>query len=279
MRIHLRPIGDPQTSQVFIGGQVFDIDHRLKWIYPPDRPGAGLIIRHAEPANGPIPVVYDSKTESLYLQPATFGPDQRIVHLPPRLFEGPITDEKELNKINEKNFREEAGFVVVSKALYNRLEGKLPVLDLVGDKYVVDIRMDVLKSAKNFEKTIPLDAFTSRGENNYGFYDKKSKSMFYFDPEQISKTPPHVYYVEFPAWNKIDPVGLARIKNIDLPLKEQNDARYLNEIEMIVSPAATFKHISETPVAAMIKQNRKRDGLPAERIILPRAATPKLRRT
>jgi len=62
------------------------------------------------------------------------------------------------------------------------------------------------------------------------------------------------------------------------PASEQNDARYLNEIDMVVRPAAAYKHISETFAADIIKENRKKNGLSPQKIVMPKPVKVKHRR-
>ncbi|UPK71392.1 hypothetical protein [Chitinophaga filiformis] len=117
-------------------------------------------------------------------------------------------------------------------------------------------------------KTISFHDFESNGENCTGWYDKKKKSMIDIDPG-LTQTPVNVYLIEVPGWDRIDPIGKSRTDTW-FTGTESNDVRYINDIPMVVNPTATFKHISETSVAKIIRDNRRKQGLPAERVVVPK---------
>ncbi|UPK67957.1 hypothetical protein [Chitinophaga filiformis] len=278
MKIELNHIGDPKIGQLFIDGRAFNLEHHGKRIYPQGNVEGGVCLNGANAVNGTYAMVFDRLQNKLLLidQPTTSF--QTVVRLPEQLLGGPISDDRRLNAINAASFEDRSNFVVVSKTIFNRLQGALTVLDLAGDKYNVDIRLQELRSIKNFMITIPFVDFSIEANGSCGWYDKKNKTVVSFDEEALVTTPANVYWVQFPDWYKIDPIGTARVDNMWRPEKEWNDAKYINDVQMIVNPTATFQHISETYMAAIIKENRVKKGLPPERVMAPKQIKTKHRR-
>ena len=271
MRIDLNPIGDPEMAQLFIQGKVFNLQHKTGNIYAQYNPISPISFKGDTPLNGCFSAVYDEWNNTLEKNSLPEDEWQRLIKFPEILFNGPIKDNAVLNEINRQRFREDSGFVVTNETLKNRLEGQLVILDLAGDKFFVDIRLNQLRSIKNFMIQLDMKDFNQLANRIWGWYDKGKKQMVTIDNNSIIRTPKNIYRVEFNDWFTLDPIGFARKDDIGRPEQFWNDAKYVNDVLMEVDPKANVKHISETHIAAIVVENRHHKGLPPEtaRIVAP----------
>lgn len=107
------------------------------------------------------------------------------------------------------------------EALEKRLLGELPIVDIAGQIFFVDLRMNCLR---------PKDIFTTSGiqfseirkhyswlEENYVFtYNPKTYESQEVDYTNIHSIPENLLLVELPSKRKLDPVGYARINGYEV---------------------------------------------------------------
>jgi hypothetical protein len=265
MRIALSPIGDPYTAQLFVGGMVFNLEHKTGNLYPQLKPEQIISFKGNTSISGYYTAVFDTELVSLKNGTEAQSEWEKVIRFPEILFNGPIKDNALLNQINEQSFQHDFGFVITNETIKNRLDGNLVILDLAGDKYFVDVVLNQLRSVKNFMIQLNLNDFNQFEDRNWGWYDVRRKQLVDIDADSIIRTPKHVYHVQFSELFNLDPIGFAGKEDFGLPVGLSNSARYINYVLMEVEPKAYSQHVSETPIASNIADNRKRRGLPPEK--------------
>lgn len=92
-----------------------------------------------------------------------------------------------------------------------RLENKLPVIDLAGNRYVVDLEARALKATNNLAHNIDLDSLVldKEGLNYLCFYHLHTRSTVIIGAD-ITSLPPNTVYLRIPDERFLDPIGLAR---------------------------------------------------------------------
>lgn len=124
-------------------------------------------------------------------------------------------------KIEEIKGKTDFEIVVDQKVLNERLAGVLPQIDIYGQLFIVDMRLGELR---------PKDDFSSRGihlaqmeqyplidpQTYRFFYDTKLKEAVSLDTWELMEVPKHHVIVEVPIGEKMDPVRVAKLYNLDL---------------------------------------------------------------
>lgn len=94
--------------------------------------------------------------------------------------------------------------------LYQRInKGRLPVIEIAGQEFIVNVRSGYLSPVDNYStlgiqlKYVPDDAV-----KHQLLYDKKRKEEYAYD--DAYGLPPEVIKIEIPGQGRLDPVGLAR---------------------------------------------------------------------
>jgi len=111
---------------------------------------------------------------------------------------------------NEEALANHSGFVVVSKALSDRLNGKLPIIRFDNNLYEVDIEQLQLRNIEDPNTRFSFDR-SALSDPSEHYYDRKTK-----EPVKISHGTEKHYarrYVllKFPPLNQFDIVGFAKL--------------------------------------------------------------------
>ncbi|OMP80024.1 hypothetical protein [[Flexibacter] sp. ATCC 35208] len=267
MPIELNEIGDPNKAQLFIEGKPFDLEHQTGLMYPQGAIQNAISLKNIKSVEGYFPLIYNHKIDSLRPGVLTETIYEHEIKLPTILSLGPIKDNEVLNNINRDSFENDLGFVVVNETIRNRLLGKMPEIDIMGDKYILNMRDEMLVSTKDFQKQFSFKEFYRDDELGIvqGWYDFKKKEIENIEQEYITHTPKNLYLVELPVWHKMDPIGAARRHYQIGQLEVLNDTEYINSFMMEPNPVAKSTHVSKTDLAKTIAKNRKARKLPPEK--------------
>ncbi|OMP80043.1 hypothetical protein [[Flexibacter] sp. ATCC 35208] len=275
MKIELSEIGDADMAQLFIDGIPFNIEHKGGKIYPQSAPDAVLTFKGEKPVGGYYHAVYNRVHECIRKGLIEDPEMDMKIKLPEILFSGPIRDNNEINEINEKCFRDGAGVVIVNETIRNRLKGILPVVDIAGDKYLLNLNLNQLVLASNPEHIISTEQFLNKDDRLYAWYNKASGQIVNLDSRTLLRTPPHIYLVELPSWLSIDPLSEAWRKDFRTTWLYDKQTLFLNTVMMEPNPTAKSIHISQTEMASVIKSNRIKNNLPPESKLVISSKIPK----
>ncbi|OMP80045.1 hypothetical protein [[Flexibacter] sp. ATCC 35208] len=265
MKIVLNEIGDHNMMQVFIRGKVFNIDHHTGDIEPQDKSCLPVNATELNYRDGKFYAIYDESEKALYRDGEIKDYlNQHRISIPKSILLGPISDNEMLNDINRKCFECEANLVVVNETIRNRILGILPVVDIMGDKFHLDMCADMLRLVKDDTYSIALKDFSNDGEFTYAWYDKPTKSLAKFDYHTIVDTPKDVYLIRLNSWFAVDPIGYAMKEIADGKLKNNNVTEYINVTMMDTNPTAVSTPVARTSLADVIFNNRIQKKLPPE---------------
>lgn len=140
--------------------------------------------------------------------------------------------------------------------LYERTKlGKLPVIDIAGHPFYVDVRMERFRPHDDFTTLGISFSIFNRFEQYYGpvriAYDPQRHIALNIDYEKLSEIPKDWIMVEIPHPKVLDPYGYARENGLniertlkDYPIKENIKARIVPW--------------EETSVPYNIEENQKR---------------------
>lgn len=147
--------------------------------------------------------------------------------------------------------------VIVNQDLYNRrLNGHLPVIDIMGHPFFVDLRMGSLRPKDDFSTTgiefSQIEGYVNPDEQKYWVpYAPTSHSFRDIDSETILSVPKDIFVIEIPTAQKLDPVGYARLHGFDI-----EDIVLANPIKSNMK--AKIIPWTETEIQKVIKENQKK---------------------
>jgi hypothetical protein len=141
--------------------------------------------------------------------------------------------------------------IVDQEALALRHQGMLPKIDISGDAFVVDLRMQELRHAANFYPVISLKSFelTHDGWNYEAYYHPVMKQVVDLDPKLL-EFPEGVIKIRIPNEIGLDPVSAARIYGM-------NERELLRRYPIQKELKAEIIPLSETNIPALIRRNRE----------------------
>lgn len=142
--------------------------------------------------------------------------------------------------------------IVDQEALALRHSGKLPLIDINGEAFVVDLRMQELRHAEYFYPVISLKSFelTEDGWHYTAFYEPVMKRVVELDPG-LTEFPDHVFQIRIPNEIGLDPVATAREYGMD---EKELLRRYPIEKDL----KAEIIPLTETNIPRLIQQNREK---------------------
>jgi hypothetical protein len=119
--------------------------------------------------------------------------------------------------------------MVDQSALKERLSGLLPIVEIGGHPFYVDIRMDMLRPKDDFmSRGIQFskieDHYVDEKERYWVPYNPKTHEFQEVDFNMISDIPKDLIMISFPHESKLDPIGYNRMHGFDelFALKETN---------------------------------------------------------
>jgi hypothetical protein len=141
--------------------------------------------------------------------------------------------------------------IVDQKLFDQRLNGILPQIDLAGEKFTVDLRLQELRNSKFFFPVISLKSFelTDDGWHYQAYYHPVKKQVVEFDPKLL-EFPEGVIKVKIPNEIGLDPIATARQYGID-------ERELLRRYPIQKDLKAEVTPLSETHIPALIRRNRE----------------------
>jgi hypothetical protein len=139
------------------------------------------------------------------------------------------------------------------QALKERLNGRLPIIDIAGHPFFVDVRIGRLRPKDNF-MTLGLDL------ENGGYYDdNKNRYCFLYhipsmEEAKVSRDiialPKDVVEIQFPHKYALDPIAMARENGVDPTF-------YLKRYPLVMYRVAKVIPANKTYMATVVHYNLK----------------------
>jgi hypothetical protein len=153
--------------------------------------------------------------------------------------------------IEQVKGRSDFEVIVDQQALEKRLTGVLPQIDIAGEKFVVDLRLQELRHAKYFFPVISLKSFelTNDGWNYEAYYHPVLKQVVDIDPK-LTEFPENVIKIKLPNEIGLDPVGAARQYGME---ERELLRRYPIQKEL----KAELISLADTQIPELIRKNKE----------------------
>ncbi len=144
------------------------------------------------------------------------------VNLPKEIFTDSFWGKQDrINVFNTMSAESEWPILAVDEKLGERLAGRLNTVDIEGHTFYVDLSMDMLRPKDDFlSKGIPfkdINDYRSIDTTKYRIpYDPGKREFSEIYLREVDVMPEHLIMIEFPVEHFLDPVGFARIYDVDL---------------------------------------------------------------
>jgi len=141
----------------------------------------------------------------------------------------------------------------VTERVNRRLAGELPIINLAGTEFTIDWRLRELReNAAPWNKiSFENPAMAESGTRYVCLYNTQKHTLYQIS-NNIKSLPKNVVMLEIPYELKLDPVAVARERNIDV-------AEFVKNHPIQTELTAIVKPLSETWVAELIQENLKND--------------------
>lgn len=141
--------------------------------------------------------------------------------------------------------------IVDQEALALRHKGMLPRINISGEAFVIDLRMQELRHAEHFYPILNLRSFdlTNDGGNYEAYYHPILKQTVQLD-RKILELPEYIFRIRIPNEIGLDPVSTALMYGMD-------ERELLRRYPIQKDLKAEIIPLSETNIPAMIQRNRE----------------------
>jgi hypothetical protein len=136
-----------------------------------------------------------------------------------------------------------------AELLENRMSGRLPVIDIAGTSFTIDLGRNELRESNHPGNRINFKELelSENGDQYYGYYHMVKHNIFKYN-DDITVLPKNVKLLEIPAKHLLDPYAVAIIKNVDV--KE-----FLGQHAMQETLKANLYSLSESYLPDLVKDN------------------------
>lgn len=142
--------------------------------------------------------------------------------------------------------------IVDQAALAKREQGILPQIDIAGEKFIIDLRLEELRHAEFFFPVLSLKSFdlTEDGWHYLAFYEPIMKQVVNIDPG-LTEFPNGIIHIKLPNEIGLDPVDTARKYGMD-------ERELLRRHPIQKELKAEIIPLSETNIPRLIQQNKEK---------------------
>ncbi|MDT3402318.1 hypothetical protein [Mucilaginibacter terrae] len=153
-------------------------------------------------------------------------------------------------KVEEVMGRPDYDIIVDAGLVVHRHQGVLPMIDIGGEPFIVDIRSKELRQASNLTNRIPLRQadLSATGDEFLFFYHLADRCTVELDPK-LTAFPDQVVLVKVPNEVLLDPIATAEACGLDV-------RQLLRRFPIRKDLKATLVPLADTGVPGMISRNR-----------------------
>jgi hypothetical protein len=155
--------------------------------------------------------------------------------------------------ISEEQLKGKTDFEVIvdQELLQQRLNGQLPKINIAGEDYIIDLRLQELRPAKDFSPAISLRYLdlSADGEYYLAYFHPAIRQVVPVDPK-LTELPDGVIQLQIPNELRLDPIAMARKYGM-----EENEV--LRRYPIQKNLKADVIPLHETGLPALIQRNRE----------------------
>lgn len=161
--------------------------------------------------------------------------------------------------VEDLHWKTDFEIIVNQSLIHLREKGALPVIDIAGHPFYVDLRMDSLRPKDDFStmgiRFEDIGYFLLEDKGVYQIpYDPGTRTFVNLDVEKATVFPEHLIVVEIPYKSTLDPLGYARLLGVDS-----------KDVLRAHPPTADMKAVvlpwEKTLIGEIIKENHEKERL------------------
>lgn len=242
----------PRTPVIFeIKGTSFEVDIDKLTLRQTDNRENEIAISDINDLGSHYRLSYDLNTKNAFY--GSGYPDHvKTITIPPLTALDPESmAEKYGFTVEQLKGKSDFEVIVDQEALAQRQSGILPQIDLAGEMFTVDLRLQELRNSKYFFPVISLKSFelTNDGWHYEAYYHPVMKQVVELDPKLL-EFPEGVIKLKIPNEIGLDPVAAARQYGMD-------ERELLRRHPIQKELKAEVIPLSETHIPALIRQNKE----------------------
>ncbi|WP_426672104.1 hypothetical protein ACPPVU_12820 [Mucilaginibacter sp. McL0603] len=235
-----------------IEGTAFVVDIDKQVLRQSDNPANEIsFVRDMTDQGSHYRLFYDPDPSSK--PPGTYNPDALKEFIIPKLIELDPDGMAAKYRYRPEELKNKTDFQIIvdQELLAQRHQGVLPKINIAGEEFVVDLRLQELRHAQSFHPVLSLNSFelTSDGRHYDGYYHPVIRQLVPLDPK-LTELPDSVIKIKIPNEIGLDPVGAARIYGVD-------ERELLRRYPIQRDLKAEIIPLSETHIPSLIRQNRE----------------------
>lgn len=158
-------------------------------------------------------------------------------------------------EVEDLHWKTDFDIVVNQDLIHLREKGALPVIDIAGHPFYVDIRMDSLRPKDDFStmgiQFDEIDFYFLEDKGLYQIpYNPETKTFVNLDLDKATEFPENLIVVEIPYKSTLDPIGYARWLGVD-------SKDILRSHPPVADRKASILPWEKTLMGEIIKENQK----------------------
>ena len=240
---------------IILDGSLFHVDSEKKQFVQAAYPENKIPFSQLTEEGGYYSMIYAivEKTAKSHLQfMRELGPELRRIIIPKEVLQKEFGKDSSLPALfNQTSYRHNWGILMIDEAIGRRLKGELPKITLMGKPYIVDIRMQELRSAAQPAERIGIKEMelSPDAEKLRLFFDTKAQQQLSKE-SVLTSFREGIVLLEFPNEILLDPVGAARLYQLE-------DTELLSRFPMIMNHQALAIPLTKLAHQEMIRLQKK----------------------
>jgi|GEM_PF-3720707 len=243
-----------QIPRVILDGTMFNVDYHQKQFVQASYGENTIPFSALKEKSGQLILRYDIYNKCAADDPRSnrYDPKKNIL-IPKEILDSPelLMDQKGYCKQhNQQSYTGKHNILLIDDQIGDRLSGALPVIEIAGHPFYVDLRMQAIRPKDDFMQILSFrDMYLYKEDGSQFFYKPENHELIKLNDETITEFPPGIVAVHLPSAKVMDPISYAR-------LNLQEETSLLPGYPQQQLRIADVKPLNRTWIASAIKRNK-----------------------
>ena len=243
-----------QIPRVVLDGTMFNVDYPQKQFVQASDAVNTIPFSALKEQSGNLILHYDiyNKCDAEDQKSNRYDPKKSIL-IPKELLNSAdllLDREGYCKQHNQQSYQHKQHLLLIDDQIDNRLSGALPVIEIAGHPFYVDLRMQAIRPKDDFMQILNFrDMYLYKEDGSQFFYRPENHELVKLNDDIITEYPPGIVAVHLPPAKVMDPIGYAR-------LNFQEETSLLPKYPQRQYRIADVKPLTRTWIASAIKCNK-----------------------
>lgn len=242
------------TPRVILDGSLFNLDHQGQQFIQASYPENRISFSDLTKEDGYRILRYDKYNKCAAGGPGSFKSEpvkniwiqEEILQSPAKL----LDTAGYCNSFNLQSYQNKWNLLLIDEPIKNRLSGALPVIEIAGHPFYVDLRMRAIRPKDDFMQILNFrDMYLYKEDGSQFFYRPENHELIKLNDDTITEYPPGIVAVHLPPGKVMDPISYAR-------LNFEEETCLLPKYPQRQHLIADVKPLTRTWIASAIKRNK-----------------------